>query len=134
MRLTRLAGPVLLLTAIVFAGVGGPMTNALAEHGCGSFDICLQDETNANILQFNSTTGAYQFIHCPNAPISGTGSIRTRGCLITLEVTGPDRRLYAQTDKCLKVGNASFQLFPGPLFTILDKNTANNTCNCGVSG
>jgi hypothetical protein len=133
MRLTRLAGPILLLAAIIFAGFGGGRTGALAAPING-FNICLQDETNGNILQFSSTTGAYQFTHCPNAPISGTGSIRTRGCLITLEAAGPDRKLHAQTDTCLKVGTAAFQLLTGPMFTILDKNTSNNTCVCAVTG
>jgi len=117
------------LTALVFAGFGGSRARALANPTL-AFDVCLQDETSGNILLFSSTTGAYQFTRCPNSPISGTGAVKIRGCLITLEVTGTDRKLYAQTDICLKVGNASFQLYPGGLFTIFDKNTSNNTCFC----
>ena len=133
MRLIRVAGPVLLLAAIVFAGVGGSRVNALTGSPVLVFDICLQDESNGNLLLFNSITGDYQFTNCPGGlTVSGTGSIRTRGCLITLEVTNPDRRLLARTDTCMKIGTATLRLFsPDRVFSILDRNTANNTCTCG---
>jgi len=132
MRLIRVAGPVVLLAAIVFAGVGGPGKNALAGSPVVSFDICLQDESNGNVLQFNSVTGDYVF--CGGGlTLSGTGVIRSRGCLVTLEVTSPDRKLLARTDTCLKTGIATLRLFtPDRVFGILDKNTTNNTCACGI--
>ncbi len=132
MRLTRLAAPVLLLTAIVFAGVAGPGANALAGSPLPTFDICLQDESKGNILQFNSTTGAFLFTHCPGTSFSGMGTIRKKGCLIALEVAGSDRRVQASTDTCAKIGSASL-LFPtNQVFTIQDRNTANNTCVCST--
>ena len=133
MRLIRVAGPVVLLAVIVFAGVGGSAKNAIAGAPITFFDICLQDESNGNILLFSSTTGAYQFTACPNILASGTGSIRTRGCVVVLEVNSPGVRLDAQTDTCMKVGKAALEvLTPNRVFTIMDRNTANNTCSCGA--
>jgi hypothetical protein len=99
------------------------------------FDLCLQDESNRNILLVNSTTGEYQFTNCRGATLSGIGSLIKKGCLVTLQVNGPDRRILARIDTCLKSGIASIQvLSQGTTSTILDRNTSNNTCACTGSG
>ena len=99
---------------------------------CGSvFDLCLQDESNGNLIQVNSTTGAYQFTNCQGVTIGGIGTITTKGCLVTLQVNGPDRRVLARIDTCMKSGIASVQvLSPSRTFSILDRNTSNNSCVC----
>jgi hypothetical protein len=95
------------------------------------FDVCLQDESNGNRLQFNSSTGDYQFTNCQGITIGGTGLLTKRGCLLTLQVNGPDRRLLARSDTCMGSGIASIQLLSqGTTFTIMDRNTANDTCAC----
>jgi CSLREA domain-containing protein len=95
------------------------------------FDLCIQDESNGNILVVNSTTGDYQFTNCQGALLSGAGSLTRRGCLVTLQVNGPDRRILARIDTCSRTGNASIQLLSqGSSFSILDRNTSNNTCTC----
>ncbi len=100
-----------------------------------AFNLCLQDESNGNILLVNSTTGEYQFTNCRGLTLAGVGSLITRGCLVTLQVNGPDRRILARIDTCLKSGTASVQvLSQGTTFTILDRNTANNTCACTGPG
>ena len=137
MRLIRMTGPVVLVAAIVFAGVGGSGKNSLAKSGAPfvSFDICLQDESNGNILSFNSVTGAYSFTACQQAlTVSGVGTVRTRGCVVTLEVNAADRRLVASTETCLKLGSADLRLttFPNQVFSVFDKNTANSICTCGT--
>lgn len=100
-----------------------------------AFDLCLQDESNGNILLVNSTTGEYQFTNCRGLTLTGIGSLVTKGCLVTLQVNGPDRRILARIDTCLKSGTASVQvLSQGTTFTILDRNTANNTCVCTGPG
>ncbi len=107
------------------------MANAL-NFACGAFfDLCLQDESNGNILQVNLTTGAYQFTNCHGFTLGGTGAITIKGCYVTLQVNGPDRRVLARIDTCMKSGTASVQVFsPGRTFTVLDRNTTNNTCAC----
>jgi hypothetical protein len=99
---------------------------------CGSnFDVCLQDDSNGNLLQFNSTTGAYLFTNCAGLTLSGTGSVTIKGGVITLQQNGPDRRVLGRIDRSMNRGAASVQIFPpGSTFTITDRNTANNTCAC----
>jgi uncharacterized delta-60 repeat protein len=108
---------------------------ALARYnGDGSLDICLQDDSSGSFLQFNSTTGEYQFTNCSGLTLLGTGSITRRGNIVTLQHTGPDRRVLAKIDTGAHKGTASVQfLSPRRLFTITDRNTLNNTCSCGAA-
>ena len=135
MKLTRIAGPVVLLAALVVAGVGGPGKNARTGSAAPfvSFDICLQDESNGNVLSFSSATGLYSFSVCQQAlTLTGTGIVRQRGCVITLEANASDRRLFASTETCVKIGAANLRLTaPDQVFSIVDKNTANSICTCG---
>ena len=39
-----------------------------------SFDTCIEDGSNGNLLQINIQTGEYQFINCSGFLISGTGT------------------------------------------------------------
>lgn len=95
------------------------------------FDLCLQDDSSGSTLQINSATGDYQFVNCAGLTLSGTGALIRKGCLITLQVNGPDRRLLARIDTCQGTGTASMQVFSqGRTFTILDRNTANSACAC----
>jgi photosystem II stability/assembly factor-like uncharacterized protein len=95
------------------------------------FDVCLQDDSSGSMLRVNTTTGDYQFVICGGLTLSGTGAITRRGCLITLQQNGPDRRVLASIDTCAKRGSAAIQIFSaGATFTIIDRNTANDTCAC----
>jgi uncharacterized delta-60 repeat protein len=96
------------------------------------FDVCLQDDSNGNILQLNLTTGDYQFTRCGGGlTFSGTGVLTSKGGVITLQHYASDRRVVARIDTGVNRGTASFQhLTSGATFTIVDRNTANNTCSC----
>jgi hypothetical protein len=95
------------------------------------FDFCLQDDSNGNLLQFNSTTGEYQFTTCNNVTIAGAGRLLEQGSIITLQDIGTDRRVLAHLNNATKRGGASVQILPfGRVFTIIDRNTANNSCAC----
>lgn len=99
--------------------------------GPTTFDLCLQDDSNGNILVLNSTTGEYQFSNCKGVSLSGVGSLLKKGCLVTLQVNGPDRRIQVRLDTCSKLGSASIQLLSqGTNYTITDRNTSNDTCVC----
>ena len=39
------------------------MDFALARYDGAGFNICLQGDSNGNLLQFNSTTGDYKFLN-----------------------------------------------------------------------
>jgi uncharacterized delta-60 repeat protein len=104
---------------------------ALARYEGTSFDTCLQDDSNGNLLQINTTTGDYQFSNCSGFTFSGTGSLMTRGCTLTLQDTRHDRRVVARIDTCQNRATASIQVFTqGMTITISDRNTTNNSCSC----
>lgn len=99
---------------------------------CLTFDVCLQDDSNGNIFQFNSTTGDYIFTRCSTGfTLGGKGTVTIQGSVITLQHNAADRKVLAQIDNAVKKGKASVQVFSlGMTFTIMDRNTANNTCIC----
>ncbi|HEX8090004.1 MAG TPA: delta-60 repeat domain-containing protein, partial [Blastocatellia bacterium] len=108
---------------------------ALARYDGGlqqlAFDRCIQDESNGSILQFNSTSGDYQFTNCSGITSSGTGSVMRKGGIITLQHNAPDRRVLARVDTSVNKATANIQLLSQRItFTITDRNTANNTCAC----
>jgi hypothetical protein len=101
-------------------------------NGDGSnFDLCLQDDSTGSIIQINSTTGDYQFANCGGIAIGGTGTINKKGGTYTLQHNSSDRRVTARIDTGANRGSATVTLFSaGGVFTIIDKNTANNSCAC----
>jgi uncharacterized delta-60 repeat protein len=96
------------------------------------FDICLQDDINGNLLQFNSTSGRYRFSSCRKGLIlSGQGVVHLQGCKTQFTVNAPGRSILALANTCTHSGNASVQLSPqGTIYTIVDPDTRNNTCTC----
>lgn len=98
-----------------------------------SFNICLQDDSNGNLLRFNSASGNYQFTKCgPSGfTLSGIGTVLIKGSVITLQHNPPDRRVLGRIDNSIKKGTASVQVLSlGTTFGITDRNTVNNTCAC----
>ena len=102
-----------------------------AKFGFSQFELCIQDESNGNILQVNATTGDYQFTNCGGLTIGGTGTLTKRGSLITLQHNASDRRVLTSIDTSTNKATASIQLLSqGRMFGITDRNITNNTCAC----
>lgn len=103
----------------------------LLETGLG-FDVCLQDDSTQDIFQFSSETGDYRFTRCRGSlVVSGTGTLIRKGNLFTLQHNSADRRVLAKIDTSVNKGTASIQVFSlGTTFTIMDRNTINNSCAC----
>lgn len=98
------------------------------------FDLCLQDDSNGNRIQINTTTGEYWFTTCSGITLGGTGTVTKRGNTITLQHNAADRRVTAKIDSASKKGTASVQTFsPSRMYTITDKNTTDNTCTCSTN-
>jgi len=95
------------------------------------FDLCIQDDSNGNLLQINTATGDYQFTNCSGFILSGTGTVIKRGTIVTLQHYASDRRILARIDESVNKGAASVQVFSqASTLTITDRNTANDTCVC----
>lgn len=99
---------------------------------CGQpFNVCIQDDSSHSVLNYNTVTGAYEFNSCQGTIVSGTGALIVKGSSTTLQDSKPDRRVLAKIDRATRKATASIQLFsPSRLFTITDRNTADDTCTC----
>lgn len=97
-----------------------------------SFDLCILDDTNGNLLQFNSNTGDYQFSNCrKQITLTGRGTVEIRFCKIEFQAIARDRNIVALANTCTHAGTASVKLFsPDKTFTISDKDITNNNCSC----
>lgn len=118
---------------LTYDGVFSHINVALAAYTAKDivYDLCLQDDSNGNLLQFNSTTGDYLFTNCGGVTMGGTGAITRRGNVITLQHNTSDRRVLATIDVGTHRATASVQSFTfGKTFSLTDRNTANNTCAC----
>jgi hypothetical protein len=112
-------------------GDGAAVVDMGAYEASPAFDICIQDDSSGSIFKFNSTTGDYQFNNCAGFTLNGLGGLIQRGGIITLQHYSSDRRVLARIDTSVNKATASIQLFsPSTTFTIIDRNTANNTCAC----
>jgi Right handed beta helix region len=95
-----------------------------------SFDICLQDESNGNMLKINSTTGQYLFTRSGGITLGGTGNLTVRDSLIILQARAADHSVLALIERRLKKAAALIHVpAQGAAFTIVDKNTSDNTCS-----
>jgi hypothetical protein len=100
-----------------------------------AFNVCLQDDSNGNVLQLDTTTGDYVFTNCAGVVIAGTGAVTVRGSDITLQHNTTDRRVLVKVSGQARRGTASVQPLPnGVVFTITDRDTTNNTCTCHGGG
>ena len=94
-------------------------------------DFCLKDAGNGNLLQINLTTGTYQFSNCNGVIVGGTGTLVKKGCYVTLQHTSATGRVLARFDTCAKTGTASVQVFsPARTFSLVDRDSVNNSCAC----
>jgi uncharacterized delta-60 repeat protein len=125
---------------IVAAGRAGSFEHpdfGVARFLSTGFDICLQDETNGNLLRLNSATGNYQFQNCAKGQrLTGKGVVSISGCKITLTDSGvnpkkPDRNVQVSVNTCTRTGAAMVLMFSSFLRSeINDLNITNNTCIC----
>lgn len=94
------------------------------------FDICMQDDTNGNLLRFNSTTGDYLFTNCRKGMVfAGKGSVTTNFCKITLNASMPGQTLTALANTCTRAASAQL-VAQGKTLTITDKDMGNDSCTC----
>jgi hypothetical protein len=114
-----------------------------------AFDTCLQDDASGNLFIFDPKTGDYIF----SQPDSGASkavvlpwiaqtrgalapsndvnlappAVTNSGCKLDLNHKASDRQVQVTIDTCAKTGQASVQAGKA-MFTIKDRNIADNTC------
>jgi hypothetical protein len=88
------------------------------------------------ILQFSSTTGAWQFSKCDQSPpilVTGTGTVsHANGCFSLLVASGGNRISANFTNGCTTgSASATIQIVQGvyQTFSLHDSNINNNTCS-----
>ena len=111
----NLPGSALFAAAIVMVGLlAASPTNSVTFAGApvvNGFDTCLRDNTTGNLLQWNSTTGQYQFTRCSDGfMIIGTGVAKLVNGIRTLTDFKTDRRISAGFNTGQLTGNATIYL------------------------
>jgi hypothetical protein len=75
------------------------------------FDTCLKDNSTGNLLQWNTTTGAYKFTRCSDGfMLTGTGKVGLTNGMRTLTDSQPDRRVSAGFSTATLTGSATIYL------------------------
>jgi hypothetical protein len=99
--------------------------------GSPTYNECLKDEGNGNLVRFNATTGAYEFTNCAGFIMSGVGTVQIKGSVITIQHSNNTRRLLIKLDRNTRRGTASLQTFEPPKeYLIADIDNTNNVCTC----
>jgi hypothetical protein len=90
------------------------------------------DDSNGDVLQFNSTNGDYSFTSCNTGfTLYGTGATKVKGCKTVLNHFGPDRNVSVVVKTCRNKANASVEaLSAGRSFSIFDSNLRDKNCAC----
>jgi hypothetical protein len=117
---------------------GFPVVNALQLARAGDvesffakiadFTVCLQDDQSGRTLQFNESSGGYQFTACGagGASLLGTGRItRVRDLVLLTGAT-----VFAMYNVRTNTGFATIVVPGAGSSAINDSNTTNNTCTC----
>jgi Kelch motif len=130
---TLLPNGKVLITGGFDFGAGGDLSSAeLFEEFLAPpvFDICLQDESNGNMLKINSTTGQYLFTRSGGITLGGTGNLTVKASLIILQAHAADHSVLALIERRVKKAVALIHVpSQRAAYTIVDKNTSDNTCS-----
>ena len=132
-----------MMTGGVKVNTTGPISSANGGTGTASntatvaaFDICLQDNTTGDLLQWSSTTGDYLFTHCSSGfMLVGKGTTSLVNGIQNLSDSKPDRRISAGFNTGQLTGHATVTIITGPglsqTYTI-NQTTPHPTCACPV--
>lgn len=98
-----------------------------------TFEFCVQDERNGDLIQFNSTNGNYSFTSCStDFTLYGTGATKVRACKTTLNHFAPDRNVSVVIKTCANKAYASIEaLSVGKGFAIFDSTLATTLAPVG---
>src|SRR6476620_11957318 len=111
------------------------LSATLAQKSGPVFDKCVQDNSLAPWVLFNSETGDGIFDACNGTHFSGRGIVTRSGCSLSYALDVARFKLRATVDTCNQSGSATVRdsLTSAILFTITDDRLKGNTCVCAVS-
>ena len=115
--------------------VSGLVCNTSSTAQCPVFNTCIQDDVSGNILMWNSTTGAYQYIVCgpSGTTLTGTGTAGVASGVLTLTDNKPTQKISATFNPGQHTGRANISFSPSPGITqtvVLNQTNPNATCAC----
>jgi hypothetical protein len=97
-------------------------------------NICIQDDITHDTFRFNTQTGAYVYTRCRDKfMLTGTGTVRIIGSVVTLSDTRPDRRITANFLLNQLTGRAYITLIPAPGVSqtiVVNQTNPHATCTC----
>jgi hypothetical protein len=120
------------VTTVTSAATDTAGNKATASFKVTVWDVSLQDNRSGDLLLFNSRTGDYSFSRCADGKtLTGRALVTRFGCQTALR----DAKVDAVFERCVYNstgrGQAAIRFTSlGPVFTINDSNTADNTEAC----
>jgi uncharacterized repeat protein (TIGR01451 family) len=118
--------------AVSSANGGGGTTSNTAS--IFAFNVCLQDDSSGDTLQWSTTTGAYIFTHCKTGfTLSGTGVTSTVGGSDNLTDSEKTQKVTASFNTGSLTGHAVITVVLSPGLTqtyTINQTKTHVTCSC----
>ena len=114
---------------------GSAFTNfALARYNSLSFDTCMANQAGTVVFSANTRTGGYRLNTCNGSVLTGTGTLRQVGSVLTLTDFRPDRRVSVAILTNQLTARATIYVLVTPgvwqLYTINATATQLGICSC----
>jgi hypothetical protein len=104
---------------------------SLSVRGQSGQEVCLVNETDGSKLVLFLNTGAFKYVGSDGFATSGTGQVKTNGCVASLNGATADATVVADVNLCDRIGKANIQV-TSPQFAsqraIIDSNLDDNGC------
>ena len=104
---------------------------SLSVRGQSGQEVCLINETDGSKLVLFLNTGAFKYVGSDGFATSGTGQVKTNGCVASLNGATADATVVADVNLCDRTGKANIQV-TSPQFasqrTLIDSNLDDNGC------
>jgi spore coat protein CotF len=128
------AFPVGAVTTVTCTATDASGNKATCSFTVSAFNVCIQDDVTGDNLRFNSVTGSYIYTRCRDKfTLSGTGTARLAGGMLSLTDSRSDRKITAGLNTAQLTGRANITLIlaPGIYQTItLNQTNPHATCTC----
>jgi len=104
---------------------------SLSVRGQSGQEVCLVNETDGSKLVLFLNTGAFKYVGSDGFATSGTGQVKTNGCVASLNGITADATVVADVNLCDRTGKANIQVTSSQSASqraIIDSNLDDNGC------